>query len=147
MNSPVSTIRVPRWTPLVLVVDDSPTHVAVVRNALETAGYRVEVAATGRQALDLARQLGPDLVLMDIVMPDMNGFQATRKLARNPVTAEIPVILASSKSGATDRVWGLRQGAVEYLVKPLEAKRMLAAVRHAIDRATQVAEQRANARD
>ena len=123
------------WRPLVLIVDDSPTHVAFARQCLETAGYRVSVAATGRQALQLTREIGPDLLLMDVVMPDMNGYQATRKLSRSKVTAHIPIILASSKDQESDRVWGMRQGAVDYLVKPLEEAKLLARVRYALDRA------------
>lgn len=123
------------WRPLVLIVDDSPTHVAFARQCLERAGYRVSVAATGKQALQLTRELGPDLLLMDVVMPDMNGYQATRKLSRSRVTAHIPIILASSKDQESDRVWGMRQGAVDYLIKPLEETQLLERVRHALQRA------------
>jgi twitching motility two-component system response regulator PilH len=123
------------WQPLVLIVDDSPTHVAFTRQCLARAGYRVSVAATGQQALELARELGPDLLLMDVVMPDMNGYQATRKLSRSPITGHIPIILASSKGQESDRVWGMRQGAVDYLIKPLEETQLLGRVRHALQRA------------
>ena len=123
------------WRPLILIVDDSPTHVAFARQCLQRAGYRVSVAATGKQALQLTRELGPDLLLMDVVMPDMNGYQATRKLSRSPITAHIPIILASSKDQESDRVWGMRQGAVDYLIKPLGEAQLLTRVRHALDRA------------
>ncbi|MEM7408517.1 MAG: response regulator [Pseudomonadota bacterium] len=134
----------PVWKPLILLVDDSPTHVAVVRQALEKAGYRVSVAATGRQALQLTRELGPDLLLMDVVMPDMNGYQATRKLTRSKVTAHIPVILSSSKNQESDRVWGLRQGAVDYIVKPFDEKDLLRRVAHALERAAASEQRYAN---
>ena len=129
------TEAIENWRPLVLIVDDSPTHVAFARQCLERAGYRVSVAATGKQALALTRELGPDLLLMDVVMPDMNGYQATRKLSRSPITAHIPIILASSKDQESDRVWGMRQGAVDYLIKPLNEAQLLARVRYAIERA------------
>ena len=122
----------PAWKPLILVVDDSPTHVAMLRQALERADYRVSVAATGRQALQVTREIGPDLLLMDVMMPDMKGYQATRKLTRSQVTAHIPVILSSSKNQESDRVWGLRQGAVDYIVKPFEELDLLRRVAHAL---------------
>jgi twitching motility two-component system response regulator PilH len=132
---------------LVLIVDDSPTHIAVVRQSLEAAGFRIAVATTGREGLERAIELRPDLVLMDIVMPDMNGFQATRELSRNPATQHIPVILASSKSGDSDRVWGLRQGAVEYLTKPFDPSELLASARQAIARAAAIGPQLNHAKD
>jgi twitching motility two-component system response regulator PilH len=121
--------------PLILIVDDPPTHVAMVRVALERAGYRLSVAATGRQALQVTREIGQDFLLMDVVMPDTNGFQATRKLTRSKVTAHIPVILASSKSQESDRIWGLRQGAVDYIVKLFDEHGLLRRVAHALGRA------------
>lgn len=130
---------------LILIVDDSPTHVAVVRNALEGASYRVAVAATGLQGLELARELIPDLIVMDVVMPDLNGFQTTRKLSRDPGTRHIPVVLASSKSSHSDRIWGLRQGAVAYLTKPFEEQELLSVLRDALKRAAEIAAQAANA--
>ena len=133
--------------PLVLIVDDSPTHVAQVRQTLEGANYRVAVAATGRQGLEQARELGPDLIVMDVVMPDLNGFQTTRKLSKNPITQHIPIVLASSKSGDSDKIWGLRQGAVAYLTKPFEESEFLTVIHDALKRAAAVASQLANARD
>ncbi|HSQ68620.1 MAG TPA: response regulator [Steroidobacteraceae bacterium] len=104
---------------LVLIVDDSPTEVHVMQKALEQHGFRTAAAADGDEAIRKARELHPDLILMDIVMPGLNGFQATRELANDPQTRRIPVIMVTSKSQESDRVWGLRQGAVDYIVKPV----------------------------
>ena len=104
---------------LVLIVDDSPTEVHVMQKALEQHGFRTAAAADGDEAIRKARELHPDLILMDIVMPGLNGFQATRELANDPQTRQIPVIMVTSKSQESDRVWGLRQGAVDYIVKPV----------------------------
>lgn len=104
---------------LVLIVDDSPTDVHVMQKALEQGGFRTASAADGGEGIRKARELHPDLILMDIVMPGLNGFQATRELANDPSTRSIPVIMVTSKAQESDRVWGLRQGAVDYLVKPV----------------------------
>ncbi len=110
---------------LVLIVDDSPTDVHVMQKALEQSGFTTAAAADGDEAIRKARELRPDLILMDIVMPGVNGFQATRQLASDPATRSIPVIMISSKSQESDRVWGLRQGAVDYLVKPVSAEQLV----------------------
>ncbi|NKC14762.1 MAG: response regulator [Gammaproteobacteria bacterium] len=128
------------WRPLILIVDDSPTHVAFVRQSLERWGCRVQVAATGRQALHLARELGPALILMDVIMPDLNGYQATRKLSRNTITEHIPVVLTSSKSAESDRVWGLRQGAQAYLVKPFSEEELIETVQETLERTAREAQ-------
>ena len=114
---------------VVLIVDDSPTEQHVMSRVLEKNGIETLVASDGEEAIAIAEQNLPDLILMDVVMPGMNGFQATRRLTRNPVTAEIPVVMITSKDQESDRVWGLRQGAVEYLTKPVEDSELLAAVR------------------
>jgi len=123
------------WRLLVLIVDDSPTHLAFARQCLERSGYRISVAATGKHALQLTRELEPNLLLMDAVMPDMNGYQATRKLSRSRVTAQLPIILASSKDQEIDRVWGMRQGTVDDLIKPLEEAQLLGRVHYTLQRA------------
>lgn len=110
---------------LILIVDDSPTEVHVMQRALERSGYRTAVARDGQEGLQLARQMRPDLIFMDIVMPGMNGYQATRALVNDPDTRGIPVIMVSSKGQSTDRIWGLRQGAVDYLVKPVSAEQLV----------------------
>ncbi len=104
----------------ILIVDDSPTETRLFHTALAKAGYRVETAANGEEGVRVAKQSHPDLILMDVVMPVLNGFQATRMLGKDPATADIPVIMITNKDQKTDRTWGLRQGAVEYLVKPVE---------------------------
>jgi twitching motility two-component system response regulator PilH len=110
---------------LVLIVDDSPTDVHVMQKALEQNGFRTASAADGSEAIRKARELHPDLILMDIVMPGVNGFQATRQLASDPETRTIPVIMVTSKAQESDRVWGLRQGAVDYLVKPVATEQLV----------------------
>ena len=114
--------------PLILLVDDSPTHVAFVRQSLQMAGYRGGVAATGRQALQVAREIKPDLLLMEVVMPDMNGYQATRKLPQSKNTQHTAIMLASYREQESDQVWGSRQGAVDYIPKPFDHDEMLLAV-------------------
>ena len=95
----------------ILVVDDSPTETHQFVNALARHGHQVLTAASGSDGIDLACEEQPDVVLMDVVMPGINGFQATRQLTRNDDTSHIPVIIVSSKSQDADRVWGARQGA------------------------------------
>ncbi len=103
----------------ILIVDDSPTEVHVFRTMLEKHGYSVSVATSGEEGVEKIRGEKPDLVLMDIVMPGLNGFQATRQLTRDPETSSIPVVILSTKGQESDRVWGLRQGAKDYLTKPV----------------------------
>ena len=110
---------------LVQIVDDSPTDVHVMQKALEQGGFSTASAADGSEAIRKARELHPDLILMDIVMPGLNGYQATRELASDPATRSIPVIMVTSKAQESDRVWGLRQGAVDYLVKPVSTDNLL----------------------
>ena len=110
---------------LILIVYDSPTEVHVMQKALEQNGFRTASAADGNEAIRKARELHPDLILMDIVMPGVNGFQATRQLANDPETRTIPVIMVTSKAQESDRVWGLRQGAVDYLVKPVATEQLV----------------------
>ena len=97
-------------------------------NALQQHGYETVVASDGAEAIAVAEARHPDVILMDVVMPGMNGFQATRKLSGNPTTALIPVVMITTKDQETDRVWGLRQGAVQFLVKPVDDKALVAAV-------------------
>jgi twitching motility two-component system response regulator PilH len=104
---------------LILIVDDSPTEIHVMKSALEKHGYQIESASDGAEAIVKAKSMKPDLIFMDVVMPGVNGFQATRKLSADPETRSIPVIMVTSKDQETDRIWGMRQGAVDYLVKPV----------------------------
>lgn len=103
----------------ILVVDDSATENHAFKIMLEAKGFTVSFANNGLEGITKAKTLKPDLILMDVVMPQVNGFQATRKLTRDPETASIPVIIISAKNQETDRVWGLRQGARDYLAKPV----------------------------
>ncbi len=112
----------------ILVVDDSPTEQYVLKGILEGAGYNVVTAGDGEGGIEQARSAKPDLILMDVVMPGMNGFQATRKLSRDPETADIPIIMVTTKGQETDRTWGMRQGAKEYLVKPVLAAELLSKI-------------------
>jgi twitching motility two-component system response regulator PilH len=104
---------------LILIVDDSPTEVHVMKKALEKGGFKTAIAGDGKEGVRLAKDLKPDLIFMDIVMPGMNGYQATRAIASDPGTSSIPIVMVTSKGLETDRVWGLRQGAVDYMVKPV----------------------------
>jgi twitching motility two-component system response regulator PilH len=107
---------------LVMIVDDSPTEVHVLKTALERHGFETVSAADGSECINLAREVRPDLILMDVVMPGMSGFEATRAITRDPVTANIPVIICTTKGQETDKAWGLRQGAKDYIVKPVTEK-------------------------
>jgi twitching motility two-component system response regulator PilH len=111
---------------LVLIVDDSPTELHVMQKALERSGFRTATAADGAEGIRLAREIHPDLIFMDIVMPGINGYQATRTLANDPETRSIPVIMVTSKGQETDKIWGLRQGAVDYMVKPVSPNQLVA---------------------
>ncbi len=111
---------------LVMIVDDSPTEVHVMRTALEKHGFDTVSAASGSECITLAKEMHPDLILMDIVMPDVNGFQATRALTRDPSTQSIPVVMVTTKSQESDRIWGMRQGAVDYIVKAVTASALVA---------------------
>jgi twitching motility two-component system response regulator PilH len=103
----------------VLVVDDSPTDSHLLTEMLKKHGFTVSNATSGEDGIAKAKSDKPDLILMDIVMPGMSGFEATRAITRDPETANIPVIICSTKGQETDRAWGMRQGAKDYLVKPI----------------------------
>jgi twitching motility two-component system response regulator PilH len=113
----------------VLIVDDSPTEIHVLKGILTKQGYSILVAENGEAGVEEARASKPDLILMDVVMPGLNGFQATRQLNRDPDTSDIPVILVTTKDQETDRAWGLRQGAREYVVKPVNADELVAKIK------------------
>src|SRR5438045_5297150 len=112
----------------IMVVDDSPTERAFMEGMLKKRGYEVLLVDSGEQAIDRAKAEKPDLILMDVVMPGLNGFQATRAITRDESTKHIPVIVVTSKNQETERVWGMRQGAKDYLMKPIDAKELLAKV-------------------
>ena len=112
----------------ILVVDDSPTERHFIADLLSKKGYKVITAENGQEAMAKVKIERPSLVVLDVVMPGQNGFQVTRALSRDPDTQSIPIILCTSKSNETDRIWGLRQGAREYLVKPVKPEELLARV-------------------
>ncbi|MFZ2540605.1 MAG: response regulator [Gallionella sp.] len=109
----------------VLVVDDSATERHILEGILSKKGFEVTFAEDGEKGVAQARVIKPDLVIMDVVMPGMNGFQATRAITTDPITKHIPVIICTTKDQETDKVWGLRQGAIDYVVKPINAAELL----------------------
>ena len=112
----------------ILIIDDSLAETRIFTVLLEKKGYQVSVACNGQEGIQVAKARQPDIILMDVVMPLLNGFQATRELTRSPETAHIPIIVCSSKSAETDQVWATRQGAQAYLVKPVDPKLLLATI-------------------
>ena len=112
----------------ILIVDDSATERHMLNDLLTKAGYDVVASDNGEDAIVKAREVKPDLILMDVVMPGLNGFQATRAISRDPQTKSIPVIMCTSKSQETDKIWGLRQGARDYVVKPVDRDELLAKI-------------------
>ena len=112
----------------VLVVDDSPTERHVLVELLTRNGYQVITAENGEEGVEKAKRELPDLILMDVVMPGLNGYQATRTLTRDEVTKHIPIIVCTSKGQETDRIWGLRQGALDYIVKPVNGADLLSKI-------------------
>ncbi|MBK1723322.1 response regulator [Thiocystis violacea] len=120
----------------ILVVDDSPTETRIFTSTLLKAGYQVETATNGEEAIEAAHRIHPDLILMDVIMPILNGYQATRRLRKDPETADIPIIMVTTKDMQTDRTWGLRQGATEYMVKPVDRQLLLERIRILLDEGT-----------
>ncbi|WP_374001019.1 response regulator transcription factor [Massilia sp. CFBP 13647] len=112
----------------ILIVDDSPTERYYLTDILVKNGFSVSTADNGEDALLKMRADRPELILMDVVMPGANGFQVTRSIARDPELAAVPVIICSSKNQETDRIWGMRQGAKDYFVKPVDPSQLLARI-------------------
>jgi len=109
----------------IMVVDDSSTDMHLLTEMLKKNGYVVVTAASGEEAIAKCKKEKPDAVLMDIVMPGMSGFEATRSISRDPETSTIPIIVCSTKGQETDKAWGLRQGARDYMVKPINEKALI----------------------
>ena len=112
----------------ILIVDDSPTERYYLTDILVKAGFSVSTAENGEEALTKIKADKPELILMDVVMPGANGFQVTRTIVKDPEFGNVPVIICSSKNQETDRVWGMRQGARAYMVKPVDAEQLLAKI-------------------
>lgn len=109
----------------ILIVDDVQADIEHTAAFLRQQGHTVMFAGNGEEGIQMAERELPDLILMDVVMPVVNGFQATRQLSHTPETANIPIIMVSTKGQETDRAWGMRQGARDYVVKPVSAKELL----------------------
>lgn len=113
----------------ILLVDDSRTELHALGDALGQRGFEVRAAVNADEAMQRLEEEVPDLILMDVLMPGRNGFHLTRSIKRDPRWSSVPVIMCSSKSQITDKVWGLRQGARDYLVKPVNIEELLARIR------------------
>ena len=116
----------------VLIVDDSPAQIFTLRKLVEDWGYEALIAENGNEALQIARDEQPNVILMDIVMPGMSGFQTTRKLSKDQSTQSIPVIFVSTKSSDTDQAWGMRQGAAAFVTKPVNPEPLATAISDAV---------------
>ena len=124
MNTPEPIVAIQK----ILIVDDSPTERYYLTDILVRNGFTVTTAENGEEALAKIRADRPELILMDVVMPGANGFQITRSITRDPELASVPIIICSSKNQETDRIWGMRQGARDYLVKPVDPEQLLARI-------------------
>ncbi|MFL5332142.1 MAG: PleD family two-component system response regulator [Geminicoccaceae bacterium] len=112
----------------ILLVDDSKTELHYLSDLLARRGYAVRTAQNGDEAMRCLSEDTPDLILMDVVMPGLNGFQLTRSITRDPRFAKVPVIMCTSKGQETDKVWGLRQGARDYIVKPVDPTELVSKI-------------------
>jgi twitching motility two-component system response regulator PilH len=117
---------------LILVVDDSPTDLKLMTAPLQSKGFRVVTAVDGEEALDVAARDHPALIVLDIILPKKNGFQVCRQLKTTPETQDIKIIMLSSKAQDTDRYWGLKQGADEYMTKPFENDQLISLVQRLV---------------
>ena len=113
----------------ILIVDDSPSQLMGIRRIVEKLGHEAFTAEDGAEGVAVAKRELPDLILMDVVMPGTNGYQLTRAITRDPRYADVPVIMCTSKGQETDRVWGLRQGARDYVVKPVDTDDLMAKIK------------------
>jgi twitching motility two-component system response regulator PilH len=113
----------------ILLVDDSKTELHFLSDLLEKRGYKIRTAEDGEEAMRRLGEETPDLILMDVVMPGQNGFQLTRAITRDPRFMNVPVIMCTSKNQETDKVWGMRQGARDYIVKPVDADELVAKIK------------------
>lgn len=109
----------------ILIVDDSPSQLLGMKRIVEKLGHEALGAEDGAAGVEVAKSALPDLILMDVVMPNLNGFQATRAISKEPSTAHIPVVLVTTKDQETDKVWGMRQGAKAYITKPFTENQLV----------------------
>ena len=116
----------------IMIVDDSPTDAHVLKKMLEKNGYETVTAVDACEGIEVAKREKPDLILMDVVMPGLNGFQATRELTSDPETSDIPVIIVTRKDQKVDRVWGMRQGARDYVTKPVSENSLMSLINAAL---------------
>ena len=116
----------------IMVVDDSPTDLKHLSAILQKGGHQVIEVQSGQDSITKAKTEKPDAIVMDVVMPGVSGFQATRSIVKDPVTANIPILVVSAKNQETDRVWALRQGAKEYIVKPVKESDLLAKIKQVL---------------
>ena len=112
----------------VLIVDDSPVNVQILVRTLDGTGHRILVATNGKVALEIAQRTHPDLILLDVMMPEMDGFEVCRAIKRDPSTRNIAVIFLSALGEVEDKVAGLHLGAVDYITKPIQAEEVLARI-------------------
>ena len=119
----------------ILIVDDSPTQLLSLKRVVEKLGHSVITAEDGAAGVEVAKREVPELILMDVVMPNLNGFQATRSIAKDPKTSHIPVILVTTKGQETDKIWGMRQGAKAYVTKPIDEKELTQAIQTLLPKA------------
>jgi len=113
----------------ILIVDDSPSQLLGIKRIVEKLGHEALTAEDGAAGVEAAKRELPDLILMDVVMPNLNGFQATRTISKEPTTAHIPIVLVTTKDQDTDKVWGMRQGAKAYVVKPIKEEELVSTLK------------------
>lgn len=113
----------------VLIVDDSKTELMFMTDVMTKKGFSVKTAENAEEAFRRLAEEKPDLILMDVVMPGQNGFQLTRAITRDPLYADVPIIMCTSKNQETDRVWGMRQGAKDYITKPIDVNELMAKIK------------------
>ncbi|EIL96031.1 MULTISPECIES: twitching motility response regulator PilH [Rhodanobacter] len=113
----------------ILIVDDSPSQLLGLKRIVEKLGHETLTAEDGAAGVEVAKRELPDLILMDVVMPNLNGFQATRTISKDPTTSHIPVVLVTTKDQETDKVWGMRQGAKAYVTKPIKEEELTATLK------------------
>ncbi|MEM7770719.1 MAG: response regulator [Cyanobacteria bacterium P01_A01_bin.37] len=112
----------------ILIVDDNPTNIRVLLDFLEYSGFKLAIAKNAESAFAKAERISPDLIILDIMMPDVDGFEACQHLKKNPKTAEIPIIFMTARVDEVDKVKGLKLGAVDYITKPLHNEEVLARI-------------------